>query len=298
VSARPEVRVGGRTLSLSNLDKVLWPSTGFTKGELIDYYARVADVMVPHLHSRPITLRRWPDGVKGQSFFQKNCPNHRPEWMESVRMGDVDYCTINEGASLVWSANMAAIEIHPSLACAPDLEVPTSVVFDLDPGAPADVVTCAEVAVLLREYLDRLGLSAWPKTSGSKGLQLYVPLNGGASYEQTKPFALAIAQLLEKEHADLVVSDMDKSKRKGKILIDWSQNTASKTTVAVYSVRALDQPSVSTPVTWEELGDTVSSRDAESLRFAPADVLDRIDKRGDLHAPVLEVTQELPSFKS
>jgi bifunctional non-homologous end joining protein LigD len=291
---RVEVRVGERSLSLSNLDKVLWPQTGFTKGELIDYYSRIAPLMVPHLTRRPITLRRWPNGVEGQSFFEKNCPSHKPPWIESVPMGDVNYCLIDEQAALVWVANLASIEIHPSLAQAPDLEVPTAVVFDLDPGAPADVITCAEVAFILRDALRRLGLEAWPKTSGSKGIQVYAPLNTGASYDRVKPFAQAIAQLLERDHPDLIVSVMDKSLRKKKVLIDWSQNTASKTTVAVYSVRALDRPSVSTPITWDELEKARSTGDASLLRFEPQQVLDRVAEFGDLHAPVLEVRQELP----
>jgi bifunctional non-homologous end joining protein LigD len=291
---RVEVRIGQRTLSLSNLEKVLWPETGFTKGQLIDYYSRIAEVMVPHVSRRPITLRRWPNGVDGPSFFEKNCPSHKPPWVESVLMGDVRYCLIDEPASLVWVANLASIEIHPSLAKAPDLEVPTAVVFDLDPGAPADVITCAEVAFILRDALERLGLRAWPKTSGSKGIQVYAPLNNGAGYDQVKPFAQAVAQLLERDHPDLIVSVMEKSRRKKKVLIDWSQNTASKTTVAVYSVRALDHPSVSTPVTWDELDDALSSKDASLLRFEPEQVVERVDRLGDLHAPVLEVQQELP----
>ncbi len=297
MTARSEVRVGERSLTISNLDKVLWPSTGFTKGQLIDYYARVADVMVPHLQARPMTLRRWPDGVEGQSFFQKNCPPHRPDWMHAVTMGGVHYCLIDEPGSLVWAANMAAIELHPSLAQAPDLDTPTAVVFDLDPGPPADVLTCARVALLLRAYFERLHLSAWPKASGSKGLQLYVPLNSGANYEQTKPFAHALAQLLERDHPDLIVSIMDPAKRRKKVMIDWSQNTASKTTVAVYSVRALAAPSVSTPVTWDELEDALVGGDADRLRFDPAQVLERIERHGDLHQSVLTVSQELPALK-
>lgn len=286
--------MGERTLSLSNLDKVLWPETGFTKGQLIDYYSRIAPVMIPHLERRPITLRRWPNGVDGQSFFEKNCPSHRPPWVKPVKMGDVSYCTLDEPAALVWVANLAAIELHPSLARAPDLDVPTAVVFDLDPGAPADILTCAKVAFILRSALQRLGLETWPKTSGSKGLQIYAPLNSGAGYDRVKPFAQAVAQLMERDHGELVVSNMDKSIRKNKVLIDWSQNTASKTTVSVYSVRALDRPSVSTPVTWDELDDALSSGDADRLRFGPEEVLDRVEGLGDLHSPVLERQQELP----
>jgi bifunctional non-homologous end joining protein LigD len=296
-AAKSDVQVGPRTLSVSNLDKVLWPAAGFTKGQLIDYYARVAEVMVPHLQSRPITLRRWPDGVDKQSFFQKNCPPHRPDWMSAVKMGDVHYCLIDEPASLVWAANMAAIEIHPGLARAPELATPTSVVFDLDPGPPADVITCARVAMLVRDYLERLHLQAWPKTSGSKGLQLYVPLNADVDYDRTRDFAHALAQLLEREHADLVVSVMDPAQRKKKVMIDWSQNTASKTTVAVYSVRALDQPTVSTPITWDELEDALSSGQAAQLRFVADEVVQRLQRLGDLHAPVLTTSQELPALR-
>ncbi|MGH9057426.1 MAG: non-homologous end-joining DNA ligase [Acidimicrobiales bacterium] len=296
MNARPvEVLVGDRTLKLSNLDKVLWPSTGFTKGGLIDYYARVADVMVPHLQGRPITLRRWPDGVDGGSFYEKNCPSHRPPWVEAVRMGEVHYCLLDEPAALVWVANLAAIELHPGLARAPALDSPTSVVFDLDPGPPADVLTCARVAMLLRATLDDLGLQAWPKTSGSKGLQVYVPVGAAARYAQAKPFAHALARLLERRHPDLVVSVMERAKRRDKVLIDWSQNTASKTTVAVYSVRALDEPSVSTPVGWDELDDALVAGDPGALRFGPSEVLERVSRLGDLHRPVLDVTQELPS---
>jgi bifunctional non-homologous end joining protein LigD len=286
--------VGGRTLRLSNLDKVLWPETGFTKGQLIDYYARVADIMVPHLQGRPITLRRWPNGVEAASFYEKNCPSHRPPWVNSVRMGDVNYCLLDEPATLVWTANLAAIELHPSLATATNLDAPTSVVFDLDPGPPADVLSCARVALLVRQVLGSLGLELWPKTSGSKGLQLYVPLNSGASYSQTKPFAHALARLLEREHPDLIVSVMERSKRRQKVFIDWSQNTASKTTVAVYSVRALPQPNVSTPVAWDELEAAVAGHDAAALRFDPDEVLKRVERSGDLHQPVLELRQELP----
>jgi bifunctional non-homologous end joining protein LigD len=289
-----EVEVGGRTLKLSNLDKVIWPANGFTKGRMIDYYARVAPVMLPHLAGRAITLRRWPNGVEGASFFEKNCPSHRPAWMETVSMGEISYCLLHEPAALVWTANLAAIELHPILAAAPDLDRPTAVVFDLDPGEPADVLTCGRVARLLRDALDHLGLGAWPKTSGSKGLQLYVPINGPAGYDQTRTFALALARVLERAHPDLVVTTQEKALRPGKVLIDWSQNTSFKTTVAVYSLRARPTPGVSTPVTWDELDAAVDAGDPEALRFSPDDTLARIDAHGDLMAPVLDTVQELP----
>ncbi len=292
------IEVGGRLLSVSNRDKVFWPDTGFTKGRLLDYYEAVAEVMVPHLAGRPVTLRRWPDGVKGQTFFQKNAPKHRPEWIATVRLGDVDYLRLDEPAALVWAANLAAIEIHPGLARAPDLERPTAVVFDLDPGPPADILTCCRVAQILRGYLGRLGLQAWPKTSGSKGLQLYVPLNGDSTYDDTRPFGLALAHLAEAEHPDLVVSVIDRSQRRKKVLIDWAQNAPSRTTVAAYSVRALDRPSVSTPVTWDELDEALRRDRAGLLRFSPEEVLARVQERGDLMAPVLEARQELPEIRT
>jgi bifunctional non-homologous end joining protein LigD len=293
-AADVHVQIGERSLKVSNLDKVLWPEAGFTKGQMIDYYARVAEVMLPHLAGRPITLRRYPNGVDGPSFFEKNCPSHRPEWMPTVRMGDVSFCLLAEPAALVWVANLAAIELHPSLAAEADLERPTAIVFDLDPGPGADVVTCGRVALLLREALASLSLTSWVKTSGSKGLQLYVPLNGDVSYEETKPFSLALAQVLERAHPELIVTTQDKSVRPNKVLIDWSQNTSFKTTVAVYSVRARPRPTVSTPVTWDEVEAATGAGDPAVLVFEVPDVLDRIERWGDLMAPVLSTRQALP----
>jgi bifunctional non-homologous end joining protein LigD len=295
-AAGTEVTIGERTLSLSNLDKVLWPATGFTKGQMIDYYARIAPVLVPHLAGRAITLRRWPNGVESSSFFEKNCPSHRPRWLPTVEMGGVRYCLLDEPAAVVWTANLAAIELHPTLATGPDLDRPTFMVFDLDPGAPADILTCGQVALIIREALDHVGLRAWPKTSGSKGLQLYVPLHGSASYAETRSFAQSLTLVLERTYPDLIVSTQEKAKRPGKILIDWSQNTSFKTTVAVYSLRARDAPSVSTPVTWEELEAASNAGDAAALRFSPDQALERVAREGDLMAPVLEVAQELPAL--
>jgi bifunctional non-homologous end joining protein LigD len=299
VSDRPvEVTVDGHTLRLTNLDKVLWPDTGFTKGQMIDYYARIAPVLVGHLAGRAITLRRYPNGVAGPSFFEKNCPSHRPEWVETVTMGDVGYCLVEEPATVVWMANLAAIELHPTLARAPDLERPTALVFDLDPGAPADALTCGQVAMWLRDTLSAMELQAWVKTSGSKGLQVYVPLHTDVHYEDAKPFSHAFSRLVQRDHPELVVTTQEKSIRKGKVLIDWSQNTASKTTVSVYSLRALPVPSVSTPLTWDELDDALVAGDAAALRFGPDEVLARVAADGDLMAPVLEVEQELPVLRS
>jgi bifunctional non-homologous end joining protein LigD len=292
------VDVGGRHLKLSNLDKVLWPEAGFTKGEMIDYYARIAEVMVPHVAGRAITLRRFPNGVDQQSFFEKNCPSHRPSWVSTVDMEDVGYCQLSEPAALVWTANLAAIELHPTLARREDLERPTSVVFDLDPGPGADVITCSRVALLLRDALDMLGLTALVKTSGSKGLQLYVPLNSKASYDETRAFSLALAQVLERQQPDLVVTTQDKSVRPNKVLIDWSQNARFKTTVSVYSLRARLRPTASTPVSWDELEVACDNNDADALAFEPDQVLKRVERLGDLMAPVLELKQSLPVLKS
>lgn len=292
--SRTRLRVGGRDLEVSNRDKVLWPETGWTKGAMLDYYAAVAPVMVAHLRGRPITMRRWPDGVGGKSFFQKKAPAHRPPWIATVHLGDVDYLRIDEPAALMWAANLASIEIHPGLATATDLDRPTAVVLDLDPGPPADAVTCARVATILRDRLDRVGLQAWIKTSGSKGLQMYVPLQGHATFAETRDFALALASAVEKDRPDLVLTDIDRASRQGRVLIDWAQNAPSRTTVAAYSLRARPEPGVSTPLTWDEVDDGLVSGDAGRFRFGPDEVRERVDRLGDLMAPVLTVGQELP----
>lgn len=291
-----EVDIGGRRLKLSNLDKVLWPKTGFTKGQMIDYYARIAPVMLSHVAGRPITLRRYPNGVDKVSFFEKNCPSHRPPWLPTIEMGGIGYCCLSEPAALVWTANLAAIELHPSLARSENLERPTSVVFDLDPGEGADVLTCGRVALLLQESLAVLGLEAWVKTSGSKGLQVYVPLNSPVTYEQTRPFSHALAQVLERQHPALIVTTQDRSARPKKVLIDWSQNSVFKTTVSVYALRARDRPTASTPVEWGEVEAAIDAGDAERLIFEAPEVLARVEEKGDLMAPLLSVEQELPAI--
>ena len=306
--SRAEVNVDGKTLSLSNLDKPLYP-TGFTKGQVVDYYVRVAPALLPHTRGRPMTLKRYPNGVDGESFYEKNCPGHRPPWVETAPVtfspGDgggrsgkaIQFCVIDDLPTLVWTANLAAIELHPTLSHAVDINRPTSVVFDLDPGPPADVVDCARVAMLLEEALDHLGLASVIKTSGSKGLQLYVPLNTEVDYRAgTQPFSLALAQLLERQHPDAIVTQQRKDLRPGKVLIDWSQNTASKSTVSVYSLRARAAPTVSTPVTWDEVDDVAASGDADALVFETDDVLERVGRMGDLFAPLLDVEQELPKL--
>ena len=298
--SKTKVRVGSRTLEVSNLDKVFYPETGFTKGDVIDYYRAVASVVVPHLRGRPVTLKRYPNGVDDKFFYEKRCPPHRPEWVKTITMRrqrdqkDVQYCAIDTAPALIWATNLANLELHASLAKEKDLRRPTSLVFDLDPGPPADVVTCAEVALEIRSMLEELDLESICKTSGSKGLQLYVPLNTKATYDETGPFARAIAVALEKRHPELVVSRMAKELRGGKVFIDWSQNADHKTTVSVYSLRARPRPTASTPVTWDELASAVKKGKAERLTFEGREVLKRIDSDGDLFEPVRKMRQKLP----
>jgi len=305
VATDRQVEVDGRELKLTNLDKVLYPEAGFTKGEVIDYYAKVAPAIVPHLAGRALTLRRFPEGVDDTdaAFFEKRCPKHRPEWVRTTRVkagphaGEIDFCVCEDRATLAWMAQLAAIELHPSLSLGKKHERPTVLAFDLDPGPPADIVDCGRVALRLREVLGQLGLESLVKTSGSKGMQLYVPLNTATSYEQTRPFAQAIAQLLAKQTPDEVIAKMGKKTlRAGKVFIDWYQNNERKTTIAVYSLRARERPTVSTPVTWEEVERAVEKDDAESLVFEAGEVLQRIERHGDLFAPVLELKQSLPNL--
>jgi bifunctional non-homologous end joining protein LigD len=299
------VEVDGRELKLTNLDKVLYPEVGFTKGEMLDYYARIGPAIVPHLKDRALTLRRFPEGVDDLdvAFFEKRCPKHRPEWVKTVTVlagrhaGDIDFCACQDLPTLIWMAQLAAIELHPSLSLAKDPERPTVLAFDLDPGPPANVIDCCRIGVRLRELFVHFELECFPKTSGSKGLQVYVPLNTKTDYDETKPFARAIAQLLEKQTPDEVVSKMAKVDRKGKVFVDWSQNHQRKTTIAVYSLRARPKPTVSTPVTWEEVEGALKTGKPERLVFEAADVVKRFEDRGDLFAPVLELKQRLPSFK-
>jgi len=278
----------------------LWPEAGFTKGQVIDYYARIAEAILPHLRDRPLTLKRYPNGVAESYFYEKRCPRHRPDWVETVPIwsgrneGEIDYCLCNDRATLIWLAQLAALELHPSLSLADEIERPTVLAFDLDPGAPADILDCCGIALRLRELFAGLELECFPKTSGSKGLQVYVPLNSNVTYEETKPFARAVAQALERAKPDLVVSRMAKNLRKGKVLVDWSQNDQHKTTVCVYSLRAKERPTVSTPIAWKEVEEAAEREDRELLSFEADEVLKRVEKQGDLFAPVLELRQELP----
>jgi bifunctional non-homologous end joining protein LigD len=296
-----ELDIDGRTIKVSNWDKVLWPQTGFTKGDLVEYYVRIAPVLVPHLEHRPLTLKRYPNGVEGQHFYEKNAPSHRPDWVQTapVRASSkvIDFVIAGDTATLAWLANLADIELHTSLSLADRIERPTMLVFDLDPGEGADIVQCCEVALVLRGLFEGLGLTTIAKTSGSKGMQVYLPLNHpDVTYDQTKPFAKAVAELLEQRMPDLVVSRMTKTLRGGKVLVDWSQNDEHKTTVNVYSVRAKDRPTVSTPVSWDEVTACREAGDARLLVFDTADVLARVTDQGDLFAPALSVVQELPQL--
>ena len=298
MAPRVTVDVAGKQLSLSNLDKVLYPAVGFTKGHVIDYYTRVAPAVLPHLQDRPLTLKRYPNGVEGGHFYEKQCPSHRPDWVRSepveLSSKTIKFCVCDDLATLVWLANLADLELHPSLSKVPDVERPTVMAFDLDPGPGAGLAECCEVALILRAALDALGLESFAKTSGSKGIQVYVPLNlGEVDYDHgTKRLSNALARHLESEHPKLIVSSQKKELRKDKVLIDWSQNDEHKTTVGVYSLRARERPTVSTPVAWDE----VEAGDPDALVFEPDDVLARVEEHGDLFAPVAELRQSLPQF--
>jgi bifunctional non-homologous end joining protein LigD len=293
--------VEGRELKLSNLDKPLYPQAGFRKRDVIDFYATVAETIIAHLQGRALTVKRWPDGVEGKAFFQKQAPAHRPEWVRTVtlptREKPIDYLLADDRATLVWLANLAALELHVPLQRAAQNERPTALVFDLDPGAPATAIECCQVALTLQGMFENLGLQSLIKTSGKKGMQLYVPLNDPKiTFEQTKPFAKTVAEFLEQAEPELVVSRMTKAERPGKVLIDWSQNDRRKTTVCAYSLRASERPTVSTPLEWDEVRAALDGGDPEALRFDASTVLERIAERGDLFAPVLSLVQKLPSM--
>jgi bifunctional non-homologous end joining protein LigD len=295
------VTVGGRELKLSNLDKVIYPKAKLAKRDVIEYYHAIAPVLLPHLQGRALTVTRWPDGVEGKSFFQKQTPAHAPDWVQTVNIPHkgkpIDYTLVEDLPTLVWLANLAAIELHAPLARAEQRERPTTLVFDLDPGEPATIIECCRVALQLQGMFEHLGLQSFAKSSGSKGLQVYVPLNRpDVSFAQTKPLARTVAELLEQSDPDLIVSTMTKAKRTGKVLIDWSQNDRNKTTVCVYSLRAVQRPTVSTPLRWEEVRAALDAGDPAMLAFEAREVLQRVAEQGDLFAPVLSLVQELPAF--
>jgi bifunctional non-homologous end joining protein LigD len=300
MSQDAQLIVEGKKLSVSNLDKVLYPKVRFTKGQVIDYYIRIAPVLLPHLKDRPLTMKRYPDGVEGEFFYEKNCPSHRPNWVRTAKVWSegnnriMDYCLAQDLPTLVWAANLADLELHTSLSRRNNIDRPTMMVFDLDPGLPADIAQCCQVALRLQDLLGKMKLKSFAKTSGSKGLQVYVPLNTAVTYDRTKDLSRALAQHLEGEHADLVTSNMSKSVRKGKVFVDWSQNDEHKTTICVYSLRARQEPTVSTPVTWEEVEKCIKKKKADLLSFRSDQVLTRVEKRGDLFEPVEEMRQKLP----
>jgi bifunctional non-homologous end joining protein LigD len=276
----------------------MYPEVGFTKGQVIDYYTRIAPAVLPHLRDRPLTLKRYPNGVEQGHFYEKQCPSHRPEWVRSepveLSSKTIDFCVCDDLPTLVWLANLADLELHPSLSKVPEVERPTVMAFDLDPGQGSGLTECCEVAVILRDALQQLGLECFPKTSGSKGIQVYVPLNvDDVDYDHgTKLISNALARHLEAAHPKLIVSSQRKELRKNKVLIDWSQNDEHKTTVGVYSLRARERPTVSTPLAWDE----VEAGDPEALVFEAADVLARVEEHGDLFAPVEQLEQRLPDL--
>jgi len=296
------LEVDGRQLSISNLSKPMFP-TGFSKGQVIDYYIRVSDHILPHLKDRPITLKRYPNGVKARHFYEKDAPAYTPKWVRRFpvprRSGDKDICyvLINDLPTLVWTVNLANLEMHPFLHRIPAQQRPTTMVFDLDPGEGIGILECAEVALMLRKACDRVGLRSFAKVSGSKGIQLYVPLNGPAAYAETQTYARHVAESLEREHSDFVVSAMAKDLRRDKVFIDWSQNSDFKTTVAPYSLRAKqDEPFISLPVAWNELTVAIKKGDASRLYFRPEEALARITGKKDPFAAVLSLRQKLPAL--
>ena len=293
-----EVQIDGRQVRLSNLDKVMYPQAGFTKAQVVDYYARIGPVMVPHLADRAVTMVRWPDGVEGGSFFEKRCPGHAPEWIRRTDFDpDLIQCVIDDVPSLVWAANMASLELHTLQARTRHPDRPTAMVFDLDPGEPAGILDCCRVSLELRDVLGDLGLESVVKTSGSKGLHLAVPLNtAGVTPDATKAFALALGQLLAKRDPKQVTTNMNKAERKGRVFVDWSQNDRHKTTVCAYSLRARPLPTVSTPVVWDEVSAALDGDDGDALTFEADHVLERVEQVGDLYRPNLEKKQKLPKL--
>jgi bifunctional non-homologous end joining protein LigD len=300
MSQKAHLVVEGKKLAVSNLGKVLYPKAGFTKGQVIDYYIRIAPVLLPHLKDRPLTMKRYPNGVEAEFFYEKNCPSHRPKWVQTAKVWSegnqriMHYCLANDLPTLVWTSNLADLELHTSLSRKEKIERPTMMVFDLDPGAPADIVQCCQVGLWLRDLLAKMKLKSWAKTSGSKGLQVYVPLNTPVTYDDTKGVSRSLAQYLEHEHPDLVTSNMSKAVRKGKVFVDWSQNDEHKTTIGVYSLRAKEEPTVSTPVTWNEVNNCLKKNNPDLLKFRSDQVLARVEKHGDLFEPIEKLKQKLP----
>jgi bifunctional non-homologous end joining protein LigD len=298
------LNVEGKDVPVSNLDKIYYPKAGFTKGEMLAYYIKIAPVLLPHLKDRPLTMKRYPNGVEAPFFYEKQCPKPTPPFVETCQVarhhkpGSIQFCLANNLPTLVWAANLGDLELHTFLSKAPDVHKPTEIVFDLDPGPPANAVQCAQVALWLREMFSKLGLEVFIKSSGSKGMQAYIPLNTPTTYEETTPFAKAVAQTLQNVHPELVVSDMKKELRHGKVLVDWSQNSETKTTVCVYSLRAKERPFVSMPLEWSEVETCLRKKDASLVFFEAVDALKRVEKKGDLFAPILTMKQSLKDVLS
>jgi bifunctional non-homologous end joining protein LigD len=298
--SRTFVEIAGRRLSLSNLEKDLYPSCGFTKAQVLEYYSRMAVFILPHLHNRALTLKRYPDGVEQSFFFEKRCPSHRPAWAQTAEVrGDdgerMTACLVNDLATLIWVANLASLELHVPLARAGSPETPDAVVFDLDPGEPADILDCARVALILRDLFSRLGLESCVKTSGLKGLHVYVPLNRReATFEMTRQFSRAVAVTMQKHYPDLVTAKMAKESRRGRVFINWSQNDAAKTMICVYSLRAREQPVVSFPLSWRELENLAGEGDPARFQINPAEAVSRAETMGDLFREMLVKEQKLP----
>ncbi|AFM22880.1 non-homologous end-joining DNA ligase [Desulfomonile tiedjei] len=300
-NTKSSITIEGKKLHLTNLDKVLYPATGFTKGQVIEYYAKISEVLLPHVKNRPLTLKRYPNGVDGEYFYEKMCPSHHPDWIQTTRVASqhrkfVDYCTIDGLASLIWVANLASLELHTSLSHSDNVLRPSMIVFDLDPGEPAGLLQCVEVSLIFRDMLRDLGLAGFAKTSGGKGLHLYVPLNTETDYDRTKTFAQALARSLAKRMPKLVTANMRKDLRKGKVFVDWSQNDDHKTTVCVYSLRAREKPTVSAPIAWSTLETCHKKKNASGLVLDTEQVLKQVEKEGDLFAEVVSLRQKLPEL--
>jgi bifunctional non-homologous end joining protein LigD len=299
-----QLEVGGRRLAIKNLDRVIFPGTGTTKAEVLDYYVKVGETMLPHLRERLLHMHRYPEGVEGPRFWQKGCPEHRPDWMPTApvwsrdKRENIEFCVVNELAALLWAVNIGSIELHTSLHLRDDLRRPTVLAFDLDPGEGAGLLDCCQVGLRLRDLFAGLGLDSLAKTSGSKGLQVYVPIEREVTYDVTKPTSRTVAELLEAQTPGAVVSRMARTLRRGKVLVDWSQNTEHKSMVCVYSVRAKARPTVSTPVRWEEVTAAVDAGDAAALVFEMGDVLERVEEHGDLFEPVLGGGQRLSAVET
>jgi len=298
--SRTFVEMAGRRLPLSNLEKDLYPSYGFTKAHILEYYRRIAEFILPHLKDRALTLKRYPEGVENDFFFEKRCPSHRPAWVKTAEIPQEDgerrrVCLVNDLETLMWAENLASLELHVPLARARSAETPDSMVFDLDPGDQANILECARVALTLRDLLSRMGLASYVKTSGMKGLHVYVPLNRKeTTFEDTKTFSKAVAEIMQKHYPDLVTAKMDKKYRKAKVFINWSQNDASKTMICVYSLRAREKPFVSFPLEWKELENLAGSGDPEKLQVMTSEAVSRVEKKGDLFQEVLVKKQKLP----